>query len=321
MTSGNGDGHCPDSELQFVPEQVAELAAELSEAQTTSRRRKLAQQVTQLVSRSRDVSARGVRAGGEASARGVRSGGGASLRTIRSGGESSVRGVRSGGKASLRTLRSGGQAAWNGVQAGGQFAGRGLQELGQRLTRQTLEMAPKIPIRSIETLHEQFPDLDAEELASAIIDGAARASAGVGAAIGAAAALPFVPGLPLELGVETLTLVAVELKLIAELHEIYGQRAPGSRAQRMVAYVWSWADRRGVRITASGVAVSAGSPLWRKLERRLITKAGKSVLSLAPLLTGAAAGAAINHRETRKLGNQVRADLRKLAGEARPISG
>src|SRR5580698_7008129 len=98
MTSGNGNGHRPDSELQFVPEQVAELAAELSEAQTTSRRRKLAQQVTQLVSRSRDVSARGVRAGGEASVRGVRSGGGASLRTIRSGGESSVRGVRSGGK-------------------------------------------------------------------------------------------------------------------------------------------------------------------------------------------------------------------------------
>ena len=310
MTSGNPNGHHPESDMQLVPDQVAELAAELSEAQTSSRRRKLTQQLTRLVSKSRDASVRGVRSSGEAS-----------LRTIRSGGESSVRGARSGGKASLRTLRSGGKAAWTGVQAGGHLAGRGLQGLGQRLTRQTLEMAPKIPIRSIETLRAQYPGRDTEELASAVIDGAARASAGVGAAIGAAAALPFIPTLTVELGVETLTLVAVELKLIAELHEIYGQRAPGSRAQRMISYVWSWADRRGVQITASGVAVSAGSPLWRKLERRLLTKASKGVLSLAPLLTGAAAGAAINHRETRKLGNQIRADLRKLAGDPKAISG
>jgi hypothetical protein len=321
MTPSNPNGHHPESDMQLVPDQVAELAAELSEAQTTSRRRKLAQQVTQLVGKSRDASVRGARAGGEASLRGARSGGEASLRTIRSGGETSVRGVRSGGKASLRTLRSGGQAAWTGVQAGGQLAGRGLQGLGQRLTRQTLEMAPKIPIRSIATLREQYPERGTEELADAIIDGAARASAGVGAAVGAAAAVPFIPTIPVEVGVETLTLVAVELKLIAELHEIYGQRAPGSRTQRMTAYVSAWADRRGVRMTASGVAVTAGSPLWRRLERRLITKAGKGVLSLAPLLTGAAAGALINHRETRKLGNQVRADLRKQAADAKAISG
>jgi hypothetical protein len=310
MTSGNPNGHHPESDLQLVPDQVAELAAELSEAQTTSRRRKLAHQVTDLVAKSRDASARGVRAGGQASARGVRSGGGAS-----------ARGLRSGGLASLRTLKSGGQAAWTGVQAGGQFAGKGLQSLGQRLTRETLEMAPKIPIRNIETLREQYPGLGREELADAVIEGAARASAGVGAAVGAAAAVPFIPTWPVELGVETLTLVAVELKLIAELHEIYGQRAPGGRSQRMMAYVSSWANRRGVRITASGVAVSAGSPLWRKLERRLVTKAGKSVLSLAPLLTGAAAGAAINLRETRKLGGQVRADLRKLAADPGAITG
>ena len=288
MAAANPNGHHPESDMQLVPDQVAELAAELSEAQTTSRRRKLAQQLTQLVSKSRDAS---------------------------------LRGVRSGGDASLRGVRSGGQAAWTGVQAGGQLAGRRLHGLGQRLTRQTLEMAPKIPIRSIETLRAQYPDRDTEELAGAVIDGAARASAGVGAAIGAAAALPFVPTLAVELGVETLTLVAVELKLIAELHEIYGERAPGGRAQRMIAYVWSWADRRGVQITASGVAVSAGSPLWRRLERRLLTKAGKGVLSLAPLLAGAAAGAAINHRETRKLGNQIRADLRKRAGDPKAISG
>jgi hypothetical protein len=49
----------------------------------------------------------------------------------------------------------------------------------------------------------------------------------------------------------------------------------------------------------------------RQLERRLLAKAGQSALALAPLLTGAAAGAAIDHHETRRLGNLIRDDLRK----------
>jgi hypothetical protein len=130
-------------------------------------------------------------------------------------------------------------------------------------------------------------------------------------AVGAAAAVPFIPTVPVELGVETIALVAIELKLIAELHEVYGMAAPGGAAQRMGAYIGSWANRRGVLITSSGLALAVGSPVRRRLERRMITKAGKTALSLAPLMTGAAAGALINHRETRSLGKQVRADLRK----------
>ena len=75
---------------------------------------------------------------------------------------------------------------------------------------------------------QQHPGLDTEQLADTLIAGAARASAGVGAAVGAAAAVPFIPTVPVELGVETLALVAIELKLIAELHEVYGMPAPGS---------------------------------------------------------------------------------------------
>ena len=83
----------------------------------------------------------------------------------------------------------------------------------------------------------------------------------------------------------------------------------------------SWANRRGVRITSGGVALAMGSPLRRQLERRLIAKASRSALSLAPLLTGAAAGALLNRRETRRLGNQVRDDLRKRATEGAAITG
>jgi hypothetical protein len=56
-----------------------------------------------------------------------------------------------------------------------------------------------------------------------------------------------------------------------------------------------------------------GSPVRRQLERRLLAKAGQSAFSLAPLLTGVAAGALIDHHETRRLGHAVRNDLRKRA--------
>ncbi len=135
----------------------------------------------------------------------------------------------------------------------------------------------------------------------------------MGAAVGAAAAVPFIPTAPVELAVETMALVAIELKLIAELHEVYGMPAPGSGPQRMIAYLISWTDRRGIRITTSGLALAVGSPLRRKLERRLLMKASQSALALAPLLTGAAAGALIDYRETRRLGHLVREDLRKRA--------
>jgi hypothetical protein len=125
--------------------------------------------------------------------------------------------------------------------------------------------------------------------------------------------VPFVPTAPVELGVETMALVAIELKLIAELHEVYGMQPPGTGAQRMMAYLVSWTDRRGVRVTTSGLALAVGSPLRRRLERRLLMKAGQSALALAPLLTGAAAGALLDYRETRRLGQLVREDLSKRA--------
>jgi hypothetical protein len=57
--------------------------------------------------------------------------------------------------------------------------------------------------------------------------------------------------------------------------------------------------------------LTAGSPLARQLQRRLAGRASRSVASLGPLLTGAAAGGLINRRETRKLGHMLRDDLRK----------
>ena len=62
-----------------------------------------------------------------------------------------------------------------------------------------------------------------------------------------------------------------------------------------------------------GLTLATGSPLARVLRRRLAVRVARSTFSLGPLFTGAAAGAIINRRETRKLGQDIRRDLRRRA--------
>jgi hypothetical protein len=174
-------------------------------------------------------------------------------------------------------------------------------------------MAPRLRVRDQAALQVQFPGKSADEIADALIEGAARASAAAGGAAGVVSALPVLPAFPAEVVAETLVVVGIEIKLVAELHEAYGTPAQGNLPDRMSAYVAAWAHRRGVSPIPGGVIFAAGSPLTRLLRRRLAARAGRSAFSLGPLLTGAAAGAFLNNRETRKLGHHVRDDLRRRA--------
>ena len=149
--------------------------------------------------------------------------------------------------------------------------------------------------------------------ADALSEGAAHASAAAGGAAGVVSTLPVLPAFPAEVVAETLVVVGIEIKLVAELHEAYGTPAAGRLPERMSAYLAAWAHRRGVSMIPGGVIFAAGSPLTRLLRRRLAARAGRSAFSLGPLLTGAAAGAILNGRETRKLGNNIRNDLRRRA--------
>jgi hypothetical protein len=110
---------------------------------------------------------------------------------------------------------------------------------------------------------------------------------------------------------ETLAVVGIELKLVAELHEAYGAPATGNAAERARAYLAAWAHRRGVFMVPGGLLLVAGSPLARQLRRRLMARVRRSTFSLAPLFTGAIAGAMLNRRETKKLGRDLVADLRR----------
>jgi len=199
---------------------------------------------------------------------------------------------------------------------GGQVTWRRARTAGQWLADQVIAMAPRLPVRDQATLRRQFPGYSPEELADALIRGSSRAAASVGAAVGAAAVLPVIPAVPVEIATETLVLVGIEIKLIAELHEVYGMHPPGSAAERMAAYVAAWAHRRGVGLAPGGIVLAIGSPLRRRLQRRLLARAGRSATSLGPMLTGALAGAALNRHETRRLGHEIRADLRQRSPNA-----
>ena len=208
-------------------------------------------------------------------------------------------------------IRRLGAAIGQSARRGAKVTGRNLGAGSRWLSGRVLAMAPRLPVRDQPTLRAQMPVRTPDELADALIEGASRATAAVGAAVGAWAVLPFVPAIGAEIATETLAVVGIEIKLVAELHEVYGMRAPGNLVERMTAYVGGWARRRGVSLAPGGLAVAAGSPLARLLQRRLAARAGRSVFSLGPLLTGAVAGGYVNRRETRKLGRAVADDLRQ----------
>jgi hypothetical protein len=182
---------------------------------------------------------------------------------------------------------------------------------GGRLVAQVVAMAQRLRIRDQAALRAQFPGKSTEEIADALIAGASRASAAVGGAVGAWAALPVLPAYPVEVATETLALIGIEIKLVAELHEAYGTPATGTPVERTTAYIAAWAHRRGVFMVPTGLVLAAGSPLLRRLRWRLATRMSRSAFSLGPLLTGAFAGAMLNRQETRRLGHSVRTDLRR----------
>jgi hypothetical protein len=208
-----------------------------------------------------------------------------------------------------KAASSSARVAGRGTRVARRRAGSGISWLAD----QVVAMAPRLRVRNQAALQAHFPGMSADDIADALIEGAARAAAAAGGAAGMAAALPVLPAFPVEVAAETLVIVGIEIKLVAELHEAYGAPAPGNLPERMSAYVAAWAHRRGVFMIEGGLILASGSPLARLLRRRLIARVGRSAVSLGPLLTGAAAGALFNRRETRKLGRDVQRDLRRRA--------
>lgn len=182
------------------------------------------------------------------------------------------------------------------------------------------EIAPHVPVRDLATLRQHHGGLDGEQLADRLVRNATRATAGVGATGGGLTAVewvvtPLLLSAPVLLAAETVAVVAIEMKLIGELHEVYRAPVPGGTGARATALMQSWAQQRGVNPLVPGVGAAAvlGTAARKELRERLLRRFGRNLTTLGPLLTGAVVAGYLNRRATRSLGEKVRADLRKRA--------
>jgi len=203
-------------------------------------------------------------------------------------------------------------ALGSGAKAAGGRAvvsGRWLSDL---LTEQ---VAPHLPVRDLLTLRGHYGLLSGDDLAKALVRTASRTTAGLGAAAGAVTAVemaapPTLLTAPVLLAATTLAVVAVELKLVAELHVVYGRAPVGSRGQVAVAYLTAWAGRRAVpRHSRPDLAAALSTAIRQQLRQRVMRRLGRNLSSLVPFLAGAVAGAELNRRETVSLGEAIMRDL------------
>ncbi|MEU7852842.1 hypothetical protein [Nonomuraea sp. NPDC049141] len=187
---------------------------------------------------------------------------------------------------------------------------------GRWLADVFMNIAPRIPIRDLHTLSEHHHGLTGEQLADDLVRTAQKATMTVGAIGGALAAAefaapPLLLSAPAQLVAETIVVAAIEVKLLAELHEVYGVRVEGTGTQRAAAFAAAWAKQRGVDpLSPASVSLALGAATKTAVRNRLLRTLGRHLTTLGPFLTGAVAGGALNRIATKKLGQAIREDLR-----------
>jgi len=179
------------------------------------------------------------------------------------------------------------------------------------------DVTPHIPIRDLDTLRSHHDGLDGDALAERLIRNASRVTAGIGAASGGVAAVewavtPSLLSAPVLLAAETVAVVAVEMKLIGELHEVYRRPIPGTGVQRGLALIQAWSQRKGINPlkVGGGLAAAIGTAARKELRDRLLKRFGRNLTTLGPFLTGAAVAGFLNRRSTLSLGEAIVKDLR-----------
>lgn len=205
-----------------------------------------------------------------------------------------------------------------GLLAGGlRAAGTRATLSGRWLADLVTDVAPYVPVRDLPTLRAHHGGLSGEALAESLIRSATRATAGVSAAGGALAAVqhaapPSLLVAPVQLTAETLAVVAVEIKLVAELHVVHGRTPVGTSSEVAAAYLGAWVERRSIDPDAGVPLLGAvlGAAARQQLRRRLARRLARNATTMAPLLVGAVVGAELNRRETRSLGEAVVEELR-----------
>lgn len=209
-----------------------------------------------------------------------------------------------------------------GLAGSAKDAGAAAVTSGRWLADMAIDLAGQLPVRDHAALLAEFPDRSAEEIADQLVGQAGKATGAIGAVAGGlAAASWFAPptwlAMPIELVTETLAVAAVEMRLIGELHSVYGKpvQAVGGARAGALAHAWSSGGAVAPEYLTAG---PSGAALWtaaakrqlnRGLRRRLARRAGRSAASFLPFLVGAAAGMKLNSGATNKLAETVRREL------------
>jgi hypothetical protein len=201
-------------------------------------------------------------------------------------------------------------------------AGTAAVTSGRWLVEVAVDLAGQLPVRDLAALRAAHPNLTRDELADQLVRDAMKATGAIGAVAGGLAAAEwFAPptwvAVPIELATETLAVAAVEMRLVGELHQVYGRPLQLAGGERAAALAHAWSSGRAVRpeYLAAGPPVtallSAGAKrqLSRALRRRLARRAGRNAASFLPFMVGAVAGGKLNRGATDKLAAAVRRDL------------
>jgi hypothetical protein len=176
-------------------------------------------------------------------------------------------------------------------------------------------LLPHIPVRDLATLRTHHHGLEGEELADALVRNAAIAVSAVGIAgsafILAEKRVPvWLLALPVTVAAEVAAVAAIEAKLIAELHEVYGvPLRPGTRS-RSTAAAAEWAVRRDIDPTdPRSLRVLAGLTVGRKGTGRIAGRMGRTA-RVGSAVVGGVASASAYRGSVSDLAQSLRGELR-----------
>lgn len=201
------------------------------------------------------------------------------------------------------------------LAASARRAGRGAVASGRWLAETVLDVAPRLPVRDAETLSAHHGGRTGDALARSVVRAAGRVSGGIAAATGGLVtaqevSLAGMVLVPFELAAATALVVATEVKLVAELHQLAGRPLPGGPRRATEAAIASWMSGRAAPGGGADVRGDALGPAGRRRLRALLRRRfTRNLSALGPAFTGAVAAGYLNRRATVAVGTRVARDL------------
>lgn len=180
-----------------------------------------------------------------------------------------------------------------------------------------IALIPKVRDRA--ALETEFQGRDREAIAGDLIRRAVRSSGRVGIGGGMLASAEFLApqswfGIPAQVAAEAVAVALVEIKLTAELHNLYGLVDGTSVKEHGALWVTAWAKGSAVTVHSSRDLITAVTKLGQtQVKRRLARRARQNLTSLFPMMTGAAIARWANRRQTKKFARAMHASIKQAA--------